>query len=97
VPLGISPSYIKDWMPADGFREFYQNWHVLWRFRMNWRIGQSTGQGSFDGRFLSHANKRDLVPADRTFPLLLSRFSLFVEWHRIEPHLFVWPVTLGEI
>jgi hypothetical protein len=29
VPLGISPSYIKDWMPADGFREFYQNWHVL--------------------------------------------------------------------
>ncbi len=28
VPLGISPSYVKGWMPADGFRELYQNWYV---------------------------------------------------------------------
>jgi hypothetical protein len=29
VSLGISPSYVKDWMPADTFRELYQNWYVL--------------------------------------------------------------------
>jgi hypothetical protein len=29
VSLGISPSYVKDWTPADAFRELYQNWYVL--------------------------------------------------------------------
>jgi hypothetical protein len=29
VSLGISPSYVKDWMPADAFRELYQNRYVL--------------------------------------------------------------------
>ncbi|OKO98116.1 hypothetical protein PENSUB_9524 [Penicillium subrubescens] len=29
VSLGISPSYVKDWVPADAFRELYQNWYVL--------------------------------------------------------------------
>jgi hypothetical protein len=28
VSLGISPSYVKDWVPADAFRELYQNWYV---------------------------------------------------------------------
>jgi hypothetical protein len=28
VSLGISPSYVKDWMAADAFRELYQNWYV---------------------------------------------------------------------
>jgi hypothetical protein len=29
VPLGISPSYVKDWIPANAIREMYQNWYVL--------------------------------------------------------------------
>ncbi|OKO89266.1 hypothetical protein PENSUB_13801 [Penicillium subrubescens] len=29
VSLGISPGYVKDWTPADAFRELYQNWYVL--------------------------------------------------------------------
>jgi hypothetical protein len=28
VSLGISPSYVKDWTPADAFRELYQYWYV---------------------------------------------------------------------
>ncbi|OKP11866.1 hypothetical protein PENSUB_2597 [Penicillium subrubescens] len=32
VSLGISPSYVKDWMPADAFRELYQNWYTPLRF-----------------------------------------------------------------
>lgn len=28
VPLGIPPSYVKGRMPADAFRELYQNWYV---------------------------------------------------------------------
>jgi hypothetical protein len=28
VSLRIFPGYVGDWMPADGFRELYQNWYM---------------------------------------------------------------------
>ncbi|CEJ62732.1 hypothetical protein PMG11_11223 [Penicillium brasilianum] len=37
VSLGISPSYVKDWVPADAFRELYQNWKdaIMERFNLD--------------------------------------------------------------
>jgi hypothetical protein len=42
VSLGISPSYVKDWMPADAFRELYQNWCVPTSFR--WTNANQAGR-----------------------------------------------------
>ncbi|CEJ62517.1 hypothetical protein PMG11_11014 [Penicillium brasilianum] len=37
VSLGISPSYVKDWVSADAFRELYQNWKdaIIERFNLD--------------------------------------------------------------